>query len=219
MKKYIAMFLVLVMCLSFVACNSKTESENANTSSDSNTTETEKSSDSIKETTASDDLTQEYAYSVEINGQTYYANTREEIDEIIRQNTMQEIEDLLGFISDGNAYEAESPMIEIASGGFDEISGDYFKFYFKVRNISDIPIKTVTINVDVLDEFGDIVDTTHPQEPATIEPGQALVFDCITKNERGAVEATVSSYSLYTVDTDDYYSGRIDEAPIVKFFE
>lgn len=160
-------------------------------------------------------------YPVEINGQTYYVESQDEINKIIQQQTQEDIHNEIASISNGNAYTAESPMIEIVSGDFSNDSfGGYSSYYFKVRNISDVPICFTTINIDILDEYGDIVDTTHPQEPSTIQSGQAIRIDFLispTVKEQGAVAATVSSYSLETIDSNDYYSGRIYDAPTINF--
>lgn len=159
-----------------------------------------------------------YMYMVEIDGQTYYAESQEEIDSIIDEVIYGDLNDILSNAGDFiDTDETGKPLIEIESGTYLGVtSGDFSEYYFKVRNISDEPVHTITIDVDILDEFGDIVDSTHPQESSTLQPGQALNIDCITANDRGGIAAIVSSYSLKTID-GDFVTGRITQSPKVEF--
>lgn len=194
MKKSFSLLLALVLCLSLCACSNK--------------------DDKI--------ISTEKTYQVEIDGQVYYADSQEEIDAIINEHIYGDINAILDSgTSDGyiDTDKTGSTMIEVESGKYLGISsGNYIEFYFKIRNVSDVPVHTISINIDILDEYGDIVDTTYPQEPSTLQPGQALNIDGIIKNDRGGVAAIVSSYSLYTMD-GEYAKGRIDESAKVEFVD
>lgn len=194
MKKMIALLLTFVLCLSLCACSDKSNAV----------------------------VTTEKTYTVEIDGQVYHANSQEEIDKIINDHIYGDLNAILdsgnsdGYIDTDKTGKA---MIDVESGKYLGItSGDFTEFYFKVRNVSDVAVHTIGIDIDILDESGDIVDTTHPQEASTLQPGQALVIDAIIKNDRGGVAAIVSSYSLYTID-GEYAHGRVDNSAKVEFVD
>jgi len=157
-------------------------------------------------------------YSVEIDGKTYHAESKEEIDQIIREHTVADWGEKLDGLSDkaSNDSRNNKNVIEVVDGGYDGFSYGYHHFYFKVRNISRDDINTVRININILDDNGDIVNTTHPQEQATLKPGQSICIEALAEDSRGAVAVVVDSYSLYDAQ-DNYYTGTIDNSPIVKF--
>lgn len=194
MKKKIVLLVALMLCFLFSACGNE----------DNTTNTTDKK------------------YQVEIDGQKYYADTQEEIDKIINNHVYDDIDEILDFDSSVEYIDADKigkTMISIESGEYLGVtSGGYTEFYFKVRNVSDVPIHTVTISIDVLDEYGDIVYTTHPQESSTLKPGQAINIDGRVENDRDGVAAIVSSYSLMTMD-GAYVEGRINNSAKVEFVD
>ena len=199
MKKRITIFLSVLFLVMLVGCSKANESNNI---------------------PGGDSVVTQKTYEVEIDGEVYYADSQEEIDEIINEHIYGDIDSVFDS-ADSNGYidtdETGKPMIEVESGKYLGVSsGGYTEFYFKVRNVSDVAVHTISINIDILDEYGDIIDTTHPQEPSTLQPGQALIIDALTKNDRGGVSAIVSSYSLYTID-GEYARGRITESAKVEF--
>lgn len=154
-------------------------------------------------------------YKVEVDGETYYVDSQEEVDRIIYEHTTGLIDQAFeNFPSDSPVY--DEPMLEITAGGYEGFSYGYHDFYFKVKNISSVAVNTITININILDKDGDIADTTHPQEPATLEPGQAIYIEALNDGSRGAVAAVVDSYSLYDAQ-DNYCKGSIHDSPIVEF--
>lgn len=200
MKKQFAVFLCILLLAMFAGCSNSKEDSKTN----------------------DDTVVTSKTYEVEIDGQTYCADSQEEIDAIINEHIYGDLDAI--FDSDNSSGYIDTdqtgkPMIEVESGKYLGISsGDYTEFYFKVRNTSDIAVHTISINIDILDENGDIVDTTHPQKPSILQPGQAIIIDAIVKNDRGGVSAIVSSYSLYTID-GDYAQGRISNSAKVEFVD
>lgn len=151
----------------------------------------------------------EARYSASINGEMCYADSLEEISSLIEENSIVE----LG--ADEINYVEVDDLIEIVSGGFEGSDCGYANFSFKATNLTSFAIDCVTLNICLLDESGNIVESTYPQEQVVVDPGQSLVVDALVDEAVGAYSAKVTGYSFEAASGDIYVTGSVGESPEV----
>lgn len=109
----------------------------------------------------------------------------------------------------------ETAAIEITETNYDGCDNSYHCFSFTVKNCTESVINSVGLNVNLLNESGDIVGTTYPQEPSRLQSGQSIVIDCLCEETLGACCAVVDGYSYYC--DDEYFEGYVENAPVIEF--
>lgn len=93
---------------------------------------------------------------------------------------------------------------------------EYTTANFTIKNNTSGDINTITLNINILDENGDIISTTHPQESSVVSPNQSITLEALA--EKGAYAFQVYGYSYYEgSDLDEYKQGRF-EKDIDKLF-
>lgn len=106
--------------------------------------------------------------------------------------------------------------LEITDAHYDGLDEYYYHcFSFTVKNCTDEVINTVSIDINFLDENGNIVGTSYPQESSRLQPEQTMVMDCLCEEALGAYSAVVDGYSYYC--GDDFFTGYIDDSPVINF--
>ncbi len=81
----------------------------------------------------------------------------------------------------------------------EELYEEYKHFKAKVKNKSGEDIKVLTLNFVFLDENGNIVGSTHPQEETKIRNNQSIIIEGIV-NIKKAKYVYLDSYSYYVDD-------------------
>ena len=109
------------------------------------------------------------------------SNNNESVNEIEQENNASQILE---------EVDHSDPVMDLS----------YWKIRFKVRNISSEPINTVSLIINKLDEQGDILSTTYPQNPNVIEPGQAIWFECLVNVDEKADSVQVAGFNCYQGD-------------------
>lgn len=112
-------------------------------------------------------------------------------------------------VSDLNQGSVRQNDLKVIAAEVDSIEYGWCNFHFVIENCSDESIHTVSLNISLLDDNGNIVSTTYPQIPSTIKPGQSAAIDtCIEEGK--AYSAVVDGYSYYN-GNNEYISGQIGE--------
>ena len=123
----------------------------------------------------------------ETNLQTETSETTNKIDEIQDETSEQ-----------------DSSIVELSQVEVGDVEESGYRYYYiYVKNLSDEPVNTVSISVSYLDEKGNIVDSSYPQMPVRVLPGQIIAVDGLVE-EGTAHSMTVDSYSCYT-ESEEYY--------------
>lgn len=151
----------------------------------------------------------EARYSVSINGETYRADSVEGISALIKENSLVELS------ADEVNYVEADDLVEVVSAEFEGSDYGFANFSFKAKNASSFAVDCLTLDVCLLDENGDIVDATYPQEQVVVEPGQSIVVDALVDESAGACAAKVTGYSFWNSDGTIYVTGSVSESPEV----
>lgn len=92
----------------------------------------------------------------------------------------------------------------------DDSSSKYITANFTVQNNTDIDINTLTININILDQEGNIISTTHPQEGSVVSPGQNITIEALV--EVGAYALQLDGYSYFEgSELEEYKTGRFNK--------
>lgn len=81
-----------------------------------------------------------------------------------------------------------------------------------LKNNSNQTINTVSVNVQYLDDNGDIVETSYPQVPVRVQEGQSIAIDGILEEKDNIVAMTVDYCSYYT-ENDEYVESSFENIP------
>lgn len=74
-----------------------------------------------------------------------------------------------------------------------------FRFYdVIIKNSSTQTINRISVHVQYLDENGDIVETSYPQEPVRVQQGQSIAINGILEEKDNITSMTVDCCSFYT---------------------
>lgn len=90
-------------------------------------------------------------------------------------------------------------------------SSGYASCDISFRNTSGQRIKTITLNVAYLNEKGDIIESTYPQYPSSVEDGQACVLEVLYEEIPHSLQ--IASVSYY--DMRDNYTQLFFESPYI----
>lgn len=98
---------------------------------------------------------------------------------------------------------AKEEKFELELVGQDVISRDYgyVKVGFKVKNNSTEQISLPSINVNMLDANGDIVNTTSAMKVNLLDPGQSAILEA-TMEENPSVASVKAGQTIYYIDGD-----------------
>lgn len=156
-----------------------------------------------------DSAEDEARYPVSINGEVYRTDSVEGISALIEENSLVELS-----ADEANYVEADD-LVEVVSGEFEGSGYGFANFSFKAKNASSFAVDCLTLDVCLLDENGNIVDTTYPQEQVVVEPGQSIVVDALVDEGAGARVAKVTGYSFWNSDGTIFVTGSVSESPEV----
>ena len=103
-------------------------------------------------------------------------------------------------VSSENAENLESVIASVPSLSFVEqsVTGHDYGYYhtsFTVRNDGTSTVNTISLMIKELDEEGNVIGSTYPQDPTPIEPGQSIAISGIHKE--GAYSVQVYGYTYY----------------------
>lgn len=128
---------------------------------------------------------------------------REENEELRQQSTM--IDPTEKPVENTSKIELIEQLKEINTK-----APEYIDAYFTVKNNTGNDINTLTLNIKELDENGNIISTTHPQEGIVISDGQNVTISAVVKSDTYALQ--LDSYSYYEgSELNNYISGRFDK--------
>lgn len=128
-----------------------------------------------------------------------------------------ETTDIIDEIQDETSKQ-DSSILELSYVEVGDVEEGVFRnYYIYVKNLSDEPVNTVSISVSYLDESGNIVDSSYPQVPVRVLPGQTLAVDGLAE-EGTAHSMTVDSYSCYT-ESGEYYQDYFSHDQTVSLTE
>lgn len=101
--------------------------------------------------------------------------------------------------------ESQQAGIELIEQKVEKHEYGFWTTSFKVKNNTDSPINTLTLTVQELDNNGDIVNTTSPQEGTVIvKPGQSITMEGIHADDKGIKTVKVVGF--------DYVEGEDPES-------
>lgn len=93
-------------------------------------------------------------------------------------------------------------VLSIEGLSYDGQESGFKDFSAIIKNNGNETINTLTVNFIVLDSEGNICETTYPQIPNRIDPGQTVKMEALTDNEN-AVYFSVDGFSYYVGDDTD----------------
>lgn len=134
---------------------------------------------------------------------------------------------MLGCNSNKPEKQTENVPLEEVDNGTEEIIGSDlsvvgFKVYDAVegfreydvifKNDSNQIINTVSVNVQYLDENGDIVETSYPQVPVRVQHGQSVTIEGVLEEKDTIASMTVDYCSFYT-ENGEYVESFFESIP------
>ncbi len=136
---------------------------------------------------------------------------------------------VLGCSSDKSMEQSENKEVsskEISSSTDETVGNDLDVVGFKVydsaegfreydvilKNNSNQTINTVSVNVQYLDDKGDIVETSYPQVPVRVQHGQSIAIDGVLEEKDNIVAMTVDYCSFYT-ESGEYVESSFESMP------
>ena len=136
---------------------------------------------------------------------------------------------VLGCSSDKSEEQSENKKVsskEISSSIDEAVCNDLDVVGFKVydsaegfreydvilKNNSNQTINTVSVNVQYLDDKGDIVETSYPQVPVRVQHGQSIVIDGVLE-EKDNIVAMTANYCSFYKENGEYVESSFKSIP------
>lgn len=163
----------------------------------------------------SNDKFSNYPYQAELddnNDILILAKSEEALNDFINNIVYSEINSAFSGFEEADISESDDALT-IESAEFENKDSDelFSTIYIKVRNNSGQSAILLNLNVDFVDENGDIVSSTYPQYGSVIEDGQACTMDVLFEGVPYGVR--IASADITTVS--DEYIDVILETPFV----
>lgn len=163
----------------------------------------------------SNDKFSNYPYQAELddnNDILILAKSEESLNDFINNIVYSEINSAFSGFEEADISESNDALT-IESAEFENKDSDelFSTIYIKVRNNSGQSAILLNLNVDFVDENGDIVSSTYPQYGSVIEDGQACTMDVLFEGVPYGVR--IASADITTVS--DEYIDVILETPFV----
>lgn len=155
---------------------------------------------------SSDSLLSDYQYQAHIDNNDdilILAKTQKALEEFILQSTQNEI--ISAFSDLDESYEIKSnDVVSIEKVEFEngKSADSYSTIYVTARNNSGKSLKLLNLNIDFIDENGDITNSTYPQYGSVLDDGQACRIDALYKGIPYGIR--IASASLTTLPDDNY---------------
>lgn len=134
---------------------------------------------------------------------------------------------VIGCNSDKSEKQTDKEPSEEVDSGTEEIIGSEldvigFKVYDPIegfreydvilKNNSNQTINTVSVNVQYLDDNGDIVETSYPQVPVRVQHGQSIAIEGVLEEKDNIVAMTADYCSFYT-ENGEYVESSFENIP------
>ena len=117
--------------------------------------------------------------------------------------------------ADDSSFINADNYISVEKGTYKGMSygTSYKEFSFTVKNNFSETINNLTLNINFLDDDGNIIGSTHPQESSRVRSNQGITISALIDSADGAASCVVDGYSFYY--GDKYVTGYVDDAPIL----
>lgn len=113
--------------------------------------------------------------------------------------------------------EEDNPLIEIVGGEYRIDSATAtLSFYVTVKNISDMPLYSMDITLNLLDADKNIVDEQVAFSNAVVEPGQSITMDLFLFGKDDFQAISISRYDCNSKDGHNYWGYISDSSIFVK---
>lgn len=131
-------------------------------------------------------------------------NTKSSVKQLPEKESVEQVDDDIEE-SVGSDLEVVGFKVYDAVEGFRE-------YDVILKNSSDQIINTVSVNVQYLDENGDIVETSYPQVSVRVQEGQSVAINGIIEEKDTIASMTVDYCSYYT-ESGEYVESSFENIP------
>ena len=90
--------------------------------------------------------------------------------------------------------------------------GGFRTYDIILKNDSNQTINTVSVNVQYLEENGDVVETSYPQVPVRVQQGQSIAINGVVEEKDNITSMTVDYCSFYT-ESGEYVKSSFESIP------
>lgn len=185
MKKFIALTLSVLLVCTLVSCGSQS---------------------------STDATIVDYPYQAQFgdNGDILIlAKSQKALDDFITQSVQNDINSAFSDFDEVHVVESDKALIiekvEFENG---KDSDSYSNIYITVRNNSGKSGTLLNLNIDFIDENGDIISSTYPQYGSVVDDGQACRMDALYKGIPYGVR--IASADITTLPDENLVDVKFD---------
>lgn len=187
MKKHIVLAVALVLTLFLTACSQESTPTPSGTTAD-------------------------YPYQAEFddNGDILIlAKSREALNDFIAKYAQNDINSAFSDFDEVDITESgKALIIEKAEFENGKDTDSFSRVYVTVRNNSGESVTLVNLNIDFIDENGDIVSSTYPQYGSVLDSGQACRMDALYEEIPYGIR--IASANMRTLSGDKIIDVKFD---------
>ncbi|GFI49750.1 hypothetical protein IMSAGC020_00950 [Lachnospiraceae bacterium] len=131
-------------------------------------------------------------------------NTKSSVKQLPEREIVEQVDD--------NSEETIGSVLDVVGFKvYDAIEG-FREYDVILKNNSNQTINTVSVNVQYLDENGNIVETSYPQVPVRVQHGQSIAIEGVLEEKDNIVAMTADYCSFYT-ENGEYVESSFESIP------